>query len=77
MPIRPRTALLGAGACLVLMVAVWFAAFHVGFFGHADQSIYLQFGGLRAHGSIDAAAWRFVSVFDPNPYVYLGDFRRG
>jgi membrane-associated phospholipid phosphatase len=71
MPIRPRTALLGAGACAALVALDWFAAFHVGLFEHADQSIYLQFGGLQSHARIDSLAARFVSLFEPNPYVYL------
>jgi membrane-associated phospholipid phosphatase len=71
MPIQPRTALLGAAACVALLLVVWFAAFHVGFFGHLDQSIYVQFGGLRAHGRISGIAGDFVWPFDPNPYVYL------
>jgi membrane-associated phospholipid phosphatase len=71
MPTRPRTALLGAAACVALLALVWFAAFHVGFLGHLDQSIYQQFGGLRAHGQIAGIAGHFVAPFDPNPYVYL------
>jgi membrane-associated phospholipid phosphatase len=71
MPIRPRTALLGAAACTATLALVWFVAFHVGFFRHLDQSIYLQFGGLGAHPRISGIAGHFVSLFDPNPYVYL------
>lgn len=71
MAIRPRTALIGAGACVVLLALVWFAAFHVGMFRHADQSGYRQFGDLRGHGSIAWLTHRFVSAFEPNPYVYL------
>jgi membrane-associated phospholipid phosphatase len=72
MPIRPRTVALGAGACLALLAAVWFTAFHSWFFGHADQAIYLQFGDLQGHGRIDWIAGHLVRAFDPNPYVYLG-----
>ena len=71
MPIRLRTAVLGAGACAALLAVVWFMAFHVGFFGHADQSIYQQFGDLRAHSRVESIAGSLVSLFDPNPYVYL------
>lgn len=71
MPIRPRTAALGAGVCVALLVCVWLAAFHIGFFRHADQTIYLQFGNLHNHGRIESIAGRLVSLFDPNPYVYL------
>jgi membrane-associated phospholipid phosphatase len=71
MPIRPRTALLGAAACLAMLALVWVAAFKVGIFGHLDQSIYQQFGGLSRHGQISGVAGHFVSLFNPNPYVYL------
>jgi membrane-associated phospholipid phosphatase len=71
MPFRARWALTGAAACAALLALVWFAAFHIGFFRHADQSIYLQFGDLHNHGRIEWIAGHVVSVFDPNPYVYL------
>ena len=71
MPIRPRTALLGAASCVALLALVWLAAFHIGFFRHADQSIYLQFGGLQGHRGVAGVTGLFVSLFDPNPYVYL------
>jgi membrane-associated phospholipid phosphatase len=71
MPIRPRTALLSAAACVALLVLDWFAAFHLGFVQHADISTYHQFGDLRGHGSIAWVAHGFVRVFEPNPYVYL------
>ena len=71
MPIRPRTALLCALACLGLLVADWFATFHLGFFQHADQAIFRQFGDLEGHGSITWISNHFVLAFEPNPYVYL------
>ena len=71
MPIRSRTAVFGAAGCLVLLALVWLAAFHIGFFRHADQSIYLQFGGLHVHSGVERVAGWFVGWFDPNPYVYL------
>jgi membrane-associated phospholipid phosphatase len=71
MPIRPRTALLGAGACLVLLALVWLGVAHVGVFRHADESGFLQFYGLHDHDVVVWLARRFVSAFDPNPYVYL------
>lgn len=63
--------MLGAGACAGLLALDWFAAFHIGFFERADQSIYLQFGGLRTHAGLYSLAGRFVLLFEPNPYVYL------
>ena len=71
MPMRARNAMLGAGACVTLLALVWFAAFHVGFFSHLDQSIYLQFADLTAHGRIAWIAGHFVRLFGPDPYVYL------
>ncbi len=71
MPIRARTALLAAAGCVALMALVWFAAFHVGFAQNADQSGYIQFGDLQGHGSIAWIAWHLVSLFEPDPYVYL------
>ena len=71
MPIRPRKAALGAGACTAQLAAVWVGAFHVGFLAHANQSIFLQFGDLDAHSRLEWVARHFVSPFDPNPYAYL------
>ena len=63
--------MLGAGACAALLALDWFAAFHIGLFARADHSIYLQFGGLGSHARLDWLSQRFVSLFGPNPYVYL------
>ncbi|MBV8218027.1 MAG: phosphatase PAP2 family protein [Solirubrobacterales bacterium] len=71
MELRPRTAALGAGACLAVLALVWFAAFHVGFAERADQTIYLQFLDLQAHSRINGIAAHAVSPFNPDPYVYL------
>jgi membrane-associated phospholipid phosphatase len=62
---------MGAGACVALLALVWFAAFHIAFFGHANQAGYQQFGDLHAHGWVESAAGWLVSWFNPNPYVYL------
>jgi membrane-associated phospholipid phosphatase len=71
MAIRTRTVLLGAGACAVLLAIDWLAAYHIGFLAHADRTIYAQFGGLGSHARVNRLSERFVSLFDPNPYVYL------
>ncbi|MBV9941985.1 MAG: phosphatase PAP2 family protein [Solirubrobacterales bacterium] len=71
MPMRARNATLGAVACVTLLALMWFAAFHLGFFRHLDQSIYLQFVDLKAHGRIASIAEHFVRLFDVNPYAYL------
>lgn len=54
-----------------MLVVVWFASYHVALFSHANQSTYEQFGDLHAHARLEWVAWRFVSPFDPNPYLYL------
>lgn len=71
MPIRPRTALLGAGVCVALLGLTWFSAFHIGVFRNADQSTYQGFVGLDHHGVVPAITGFLVSLFDPNPYVYF------
>lgn len=68
---RPRNALLGAGGCLMALALVWFAAFHVGPFRHADRSAFLQFYDLQGHSSIAWLVRHLVRPFDPNPYVFL------
>src|SRR6516165_1205930 len=71
MAIRPRAAALGAGAGVAMLLVVGFASFHVAALSHANESIYLQFGDLHAHGRLEWIARHLVSPFDPNPYVYL------
>jgi membrane-associated phospholipid phosphatase len=69
MPIRPRTAALGAGVCVALLTVVWFAAFHVGFFERADQSIFIQFGDLHGHGGVEWVAHHMVSLINVDHYA--------
>ena len=71
MSIRARTAALGACVCVALLAIVWLVAFHIGVVGRADQSIYSQFGDLNHHSQIGWLTSHIVSLFDPNPYVYL------
>jgi membrane-associated phospholipid phosphatase len=71
MPIRARWALAGAAGCTGLLFVTWFAAFHVGFVRNADQSGFLEFLGLRHHGSVQKVTDFFVSLCSPNPYVFL------
>jgi membrane-associated phospholipid phosphatase len=69
MPIRPRTAALGAGVCLALMAVVWFAAFHIGFFERADRSTFVQFGDLHGHGGVEWVAHQMVSLINVEHYA--------
>jgi len=56
---------------VVLLVVTWFAAFHIGIFCNADQSIFSGFYGLTGHGPIDTIAWHFAKLCDPRPYLVL------
>src|ERR1700729_2265219 len=70
MPSRARLALCGAVSSVVLLIATWSAAFHVGVFERADRSILIGFIGLdrpRLHTITEFVA----SLCNPTPYVYL------
>jgi membrane-associated phospholipid phosphatase len=68
---QPKTALFGAAVGIVLLIAVWFAAFHIGVLEHADRSIFGGFLGLGTHGRIHALAEFVAGLCDPRPYVYF------
>ena len=70
-PIRSRTALLGAGACVALLGLDWIAAFRIAPFQRADQSIFLQFVALHAHGPVAWTAGHLVARFTPGWYLLL------
>ena len=44
---------MGAAGCVLLLATTWFAAFHLGIFRNADQSIFSGFYDLNGHGPID------------------------
>jgi membrane-associated phospholipid phosphatase len=71
MPIRPRWAVAGALACAALLGLTWLSAFHIGVFENADQSAYQGFVGLHDHSAVQSIASVFVSLCNPNPYVYF------
>src|SRR5436305_5740041 len=71
MPRRAAQLLWGAGGGVLLLALTWFAAFHIGFVQRADQSVFRQFGDLRAHHHVGSLAWRLATLCDPKPYVYL------
>jgi membrane-associated phospholipid phosphatase len=67
---RPRTALGGAAAGVVLFFLTWVAAFHVGFLMSVDHSILYGFTGLSRPRLDDLT--RFIAgLCNPQPYVYL------
>jgi membrane-associated phospholipid phosphatase len=70
MPRRSRLALFGAGVGVTLLIATWYAAFHVGIFERADQSILSGFAGLH-RPRVDRVTSFIANLCDPQPYVYL------
>jgi membrane-associated phospholipid phosphatase len=70
MPQRARLALLGAGAGVVLLIAIWFAAFHIGAFEHADQSIMRGFVDLQ-RPRLNRITRFVADLCNPRPYVYF------
>jgi membrane-associated phospholipid phosphatase len=70
-PKRSTIALTGAVFGILALVAVWFAAFHVGFVEQADQKIFSGFGGVGHRPRVSSLAWRIASLCNPDPYVFL------
>jgi membrane-associated phospholipid phosphatase len=70
MSLRPRTALGGAVAGVVLMLLTWLAAFHVAIVIRADHSILAGFAGLY-RPTLDGPANFIAELCNPQPYVYL------
>jgi membrane-associated phospholipid phosphatase len=71
MPERARTAVIGAGVLFLLLIATWFAAFHIGLFEHADQSIFRGFGDLQWRPHVNRLARFVANLCDPKPYIYF------
>ena len=69
MTIRARWAPAGAAGCVVLLVATWFTAFHVGIFRAADLWTFLGFIDLHRHGAVQAVAGVLVWLCNPHTYV--------
>jgi membrane-associated phospholipid phosphatase len=67
---RPRLALIGAGACVVLLALTWYLAHYVNVFKSADVSILRGFAQLNRHG-VDRVTNRIASLCDPQHYVFL------
>ncbi len=62
--------MLGAGCGALLLILIWALAFHVGVFEHADQSVFIGFGGLR-RPRVNSLAEFLAGLCNPQPYVYL------
>ncbi len=71
MPERARTAIIGAGILFVLLIATWYAAFHIGVFEHADQSILRGFADLQSRPHVNGLANFIARLCNPQPYVYF------
>ena len=71
MLLRPRNALIGAAVAVVLLIATWWLAFHVGVFRRLDESIFRGFYDLSRRSTIDSIATRVAGLCDPKPYVYV------
>jgi membrane-associated phospholipid phosphatase len=69
MPARARTALLGAGAGVALLIITWFLTFHVGVFRSADRATFRGFAGLQPH--FDSVANFIVRLCNPKPFAFL------
>lgn len=54
----------------MLLVATWFAAFHVAIFRNADLTTYLGFVDLHRHGAVQSVTSLFVWLCDPQRYVF-------
>jgi membrane-associated phospholipid phosphatase len=71
MPERARMALIGAAGLAALLIATWFAAFHLGFVEHLDRSILRGFGGLGTRPRVNSVANFIARLCNPDPYVYF------
>jgi membrane-associated phospholipid phosphatase len=71
MPERARMALGGAAVFLALLIAVWVAAFHIGFVERIDQAILRGFAGIGFRPRIGSLAGHIARLCNPRPYVYF------
>jgi membrane-associated phospholipid phosphatase len=63
-------ALIAAAAGTGLLVATWFAAFHIGFVERADRSILEGFMGLH-RPTLNRVTTFVAELCNPHPYVFL------
>ncbi len=70
MPRRARMALFGAGTGVLLLVVLWYVAFHVGAVRQADATILNGFLGLDGP-RLDQVANFVAGLCDPKRYVFL------
>ena len=70
MPRRAQLAVLGAALGVILLVATWYGAFHVGAVARADASILRGFAGLQGR-LVNPLADDIANLADPKPFVVL------
>src|SRR5947208_2848357 len=71
MPEHARKAIIGALFLTALLLATWFAAFHVGVLEHADRSIFRGFADLQRRPHVNGLASFTAKLCNPQPYVYF------
>jgi membrane-associated phospholipid phosphatase len=71
MPRRARTALIGAGASVALLLLVWVVALHTALGAHADLSIFKGFTGLQ-RPRVNGLAGFIRDLGNPGPFIVLG-----
>ena len=71
MPERTKTALIGAGAGVVLLALTWFIALRTGIGGRVDRAILHGFVGLQRPRVTALANW-ITSLCDPGSFAGLG-----
>ena len=57
--------------CLLALLGTWFAAFHIGLFERADQSVFRGFADLSQHPQVGNFASFVAGLCDPQPFLYL------
>ena len=70
MPRRATMALFGACIGVLLLVAVWYSAHHIGFVRHADAAVLNGFVGL-GRPALDRVTNAIAGLCNPKPYVIL------
>lgn len=60
-----------AVASLLALFVTWFCAFHIGFFEHADQSVFRGFADLGGNSHVSALATFVAQLCNVQPFVYL------
>ena len=68
---RARKASVGAGLGVLLLIAVYYAAFHVGRVEGLDANVFNQFTSLRGKPHVSTVASDLARLCDPVPYVWL------